>query len=86
MAAGRATCARCGGRIEPGQPWDLGHVDGDRLRYSGPEHAACNRATSLHAHENRRAAAKPAHAFFDTTPKNRDPLPRRQIRHTTRRV
>jgi hypothetical protein len=44
--AGLVDCARCGERIEPGQPWDLGHHDSDRMRYSGPEHAACNRATS----------------------------------------
>ena len=36
--AGLYNCARCGERIEPGQAWDLGHVDGDGLRYAGPEH------------------------------------------------
>jgi hypothetical protein len=41
--AGLATCVRCGEAIEAGEAWDLGHNDLDRSRYSGPEHAACNR-------------------------------------------
>jgi hypothetical protein len=43
---GKVYCARCGGWIMPGTPWDLGHVDGDKKKYSGPEHAACNRSTA----------------------------------------
>jgi hypothetical protein len=47
-------CPRCG---EPlgGNPvlLDLGHVDGDRSRYNGLEHASCNRGAA-------RAAARAA--------------------------
>jgi hypothetical protein len=43
VATGQMRCARCGGLIVPGTPFDLGHADGDRTGYHGLEHAACNR-------------------------------------------
>lgn len=54
VATGTVRCARgarCkqavngeGGLINPADKWDLGHDDRDRSIYTGPEHAACNRA------------------------------------------
>lgn len=29
--------------IQPGEAWDLDHVDGSRSEYAGPAHAHCNR-------------------------------------------
>jgi hypothetical protein len=55
VAAGGATCTRCGQPIRPGQPWDLGHVEGNPYQYAGPQHAMCNRNTA-----NERNAADPA--------------------------
>jgi len=53
VAAGRAFCARCGEAITVGEAWDLGHDDVDRARYSGPEHARCNRAAPNKLHPSR---------------------------------
>ena len=49
VEAGLARCARCGEPIEPGTPFDLGHVDGSgKTQYQGVEHRRCNRATATH--------------------------------------
>jgi hypothetical protein len=54
VEAGLVNCARCGKRIKPGDPWDLGHIDGSNQEvYSGPEHRRCNRATSRHRYIRR---------------------------------
>ena len=43
VESGNALCARCGYPIEPGSPWDMGHVEGSSSEHSGPEHVRCNR-------------------------------------------
>ena len=55
VEAGLYNCARCHQPILPDQAWYLGHVDGDGLRYAGPEHRHSrdrpeggNRATARH--------------------------------------
>lgn len=46
VATGTVGCARCRAPIPAAAPWDLGHDDHDRSIIVGPEHRACNRATS----------------------------------------
>ncbi len=53
VEAGCTRCARCGELIKRGEPWDLGHDPVDRLRYWGPEHRACNRATAAQVLERK---------------------------------
>lgn len=51
VRSGLVDCWRCGKRIRPTAPWDLGHDDDDRTLYRGPEHRAENRATSTRKKE-----------------------------------
>ena len=51
VALGVVDCARCGERIQVGEPWDSRHCDGSGVRYAGPEHRRCNRATARHRKE-----------------------------------
>ena len=55
--AGLECCVRCGLVIEAGTAWDLGHSE-DRSRWTGPEHASCNRAAGARKANRRRARAK----------------------------
>jgi hypothetical protein len=48
VEAGQVFCARCRRLILPGEPWDLGHVDGSKTKWAGPEHRKCNRQTEWH--------------------------------------
>lgn len=55
VATGLVVCPRCGETIDPGAAWDLGHDDHDRSRYTGPEHASCNRRAAAVIGNRRRA-------------------------------
>ena len=57
VATGTMICSwpGCGELILPGQPWDLGHLDGRPGVYAGPQHAACNRKTG----GQRKAVSRP---------------------------
>lgn len=46
-AMGGIPCARCGRLIACDDDWDLGHSD-DRMTWTGPEHAHCNRSAGQH--------------------------------------
>ena len=74
VAAGLVACARCGERIPPGAPWDLGHHDHDRTRYSGPEHRACNRSAAG------KRGWRAAHGRAAEAPAPTDPAPRPMTR------
>lgn len=50
VASGKVQCWRCGQRLSPLEPWDLGHVDTEDLPREKqrrlPECLPCNRATA----------------------------------------
>jgi hypothetical protein len=54
VESGHVLCARCRQPILPGTPWDLGHIDGSKSKYAGPEHSKCNRQTEWHGVKRRR--------------------------------
>jgi hypothetical protein len=79
VAAGRATCWRCGLLVLPGSSWDLGHHDIDRSRHMGPEHRSCNRSAA--AEKRRRMYGS---QFRSQQPRRRTPTVNRQT--ATRRT
>jgi hypothetical protein len=54
---GGVLCSRCEKVIDRDEPWDLGHDDKDRTRYTGPEHVACNRSAGARSRGRRPASA-----------------------------
>lgn len=72
VEAGRVDCtapvcivAGAGGsrRIARGAPWDLGHDETDRRKYSGPQHQECNRSQSRRSRVNPLPAIDPVAPF-----------------------
>lgn len=43
IAAGHGRCWRCGGHIEPGSDWHVGHDDLATSVIRGAEHGGCNK-------------------------------------------
>lgn len=68
VATGTVKCARCGDPIAAGAKWDLGHVDGSKGEYRGPEHSECNRATSRHRAEREQRQRQHHHPTVKVTP------------------
>jgi hypothetical protein len=46
VASGLVKCWRCGVVIRADEQWHLGHDDGNRNVYKGPEHVVCNVSTN----------------------------------------
>lgn len=61
VQSGQAVCWRCSQRIQPLEPWDLGHLP-NRSGWAGPEHRSCSRRYGLA--EQRRRQAQPQCAIF----------------------
>ena len=59
VALGHVPCRRCGKRIKPGQPWDLGHFDNRDLP-TQPEHRSCNRGQPWRRRDALRRGNAPA--------------------------
>jgi hypothetical protein len=47
-------CPRCLRRIRATHEWHLGHRDGSRTEYNGPEHALCNLKARQNYYNGRR--------------------------------
>jgi hypothetical protein len=58
VESGQVLCARCRRAILPGQPWDVGHVDGSKTKYADAEHRKCNRQTEWHGVKRRRRVVR----------------------------
>ena len=58
VASGGASCSRCGERVEPGEQWDLDHLEGSS-EYRGVAHRYCNRAAGADLTNAKNAKSKP---------------------------